>query len=276
MRYRDAVSSAPPGSASFRAADVARLSRATLRLVFHPGPAAPPLEDVAAALGREPAALRAIAEAIEPARGERLLRLSMRPHTEAEVEEAATRLVRGLFWPLVYDLAPGRWEALAEAEPISSALLAGLPIDGATVVEVAAGGGRLTQHLAPRAARLVIFDGSLPLCAVLRHRLPGVAVSCAMTHRLPLRDGFADVVAACAAMSPDPPLGGEAALAELDRVLKPGGLLALIAVESPGWFEARGFVRRDYVEPDYAPAPEVVEFFGPLTPPHTLVLRRRA
>lgn len=275
MRYSDAVKSAPPGSATFTATDLARLSRTTLRLVFHPGPAAPPLEDVAAALGREPDALRAVAQAMTAERGERLLRLSMRPVTDGARREAGERLVRGVFWPLVYELAPDRWDALAAAEPVSSELLRALPIDGAHVVEIAAGGGRLTRHLAPRARRLTLFDGSLPLLELLRRRFPTAAVACAVTQRLPLRDAVADVVTACGAMSPDMPTGGDEALSELERVVKPGGMVALAAVEGPGWFEARGFERREFASPPCSAPADVVDFFGGIEPPHTLLLKVR-
>lgn len=275
MRYWDAVRSAPPGSATFAASDLARLSPPTLRLIFHPGRAAPPLEDVAAALGQDNESLQAVATRIDPKRGERLLRLSMRPATDEARREAATRLVRGTFWPLVYELAPDRWEALAEAEPVSRSLLAALPVDGAAVVEVAAGGGRLSRHIAPRAAGLALFDGSLVFAAHLRDRFPRATVACALTHQLPLPDACADVVTACGAMSPDPPLGGEAALAELERVVRPGGWLALVAPERPQWFENRGFRRQEFDRPAAHPPADVVAFFGPVDPPCTLVTRRR-
>lgn len=272
MRYSEAVLAAPPGSAQFEPADVARLAPATLHRLFTPSPAAPPLEDVAAALGRRQAELFRVAAALEPARGERLLRLSQRPVAGPEREAAGRRLVRGLFWTLVYELEPERWLALAEAEPIAPALLGELPAAGAHIVEAGAGAGRLTRHLMGVAAMVLAVEP----CAQFRRRLraeTGAHVLGAVTQQLPVRSGWADLAVAGAAMSPDPPLGGPAALAEMERVVRPGGMVALVGPEAPAWFEARGYRRRDYPAPAIRPHPELVDYFGPLDPPRTLLTR---
>lgn len=265
--------SAPPGSASFRAADVARLPAPVLRTLFTPGPAAPPLEEVAAAL--DPADLVTVAQALEPARGERLLRLGQRPVAPAGREAARARLVRGLFWTLVYELQPDRWAELAALELLPEPLIRDLPA-GELVVEAGSGSGRLTRHLARLYRQVIAVDLSLPLCRRLRRELPGnvMAVAGASQH-LPVTTGVADVAAVCAALSPDPPLGGLDALAELERVTKPGGWIALISPEAPDWFEERGFECRSYPEPPIAAPTRVVEFFGPLHPPKTLLVRHR-
>jgi hypothetical protein len=272
VRYSEAVLAAPPGSAQFEPADVARLAPATLHRLFAPSPAAPPLEDVAAALGRRPPELFRVATALEPARGERLLRLSQRPVTEPEREAAGRRLVRGLFWSLVYELEPDRWVALAEAEPIAPDLLGELPAAGARVVEAGAGAGRLTRHLVGAAAIVVAVEP----CAQFRRRLRGATgaeVVAAVTQQLPVRSGWADLAIAGAAMSPDLPLGGPAALAELERVVRPGGTVALVGPEAPEWFQARGYRRRDYPAPAIRPDAELTDYFGPLNPPRTLLTR---
>lgn len=264
--------SAPPGSASFQAADVARLSRSALRAALAPGPAAPPLEEIAAALcGPD---LFTVAAALDPARGERLLRLGQRPVAEAQQAAAAARLVRGLFWPLVYELASERWAALAEVEVLPPALVDDLP-SGRLAVEAGAGSGRLTGHLARNARHVLAHELSVPLCRRLRdHFGENVTVVAAASQRLPVRDGAADVAASCAALSPDPPLGGEAALGELRRVTRPGGWIVIVGPESPEWFVERGFERRTYEKPPVAPPAGVVEFFGPLDPPDTLLVCR--
>lgn len=265
--------SAPPGSAGFRAADVARLPPATLRAALAPGPSAPPLEDVAAALSSED--LFTVARALDPSRGERLLRLAQRPLAEARRQEAADRLVRGLFWPLVYELEPDRWAELAELEVLPEALLADLP-EAETAVEVGAGSGRLTRHLAARVRRVLAVEGSLPLCRRLRAGMPAsVTTVAAATQSLPLATGCADLATSCASLSPDPPLGGQPALRELERVTRPGGWIAIVGPEAPEWFASQGFERRDYEKPAVRAPAGVLEFFGPLDPPGTLLLRRR-
>lgn len=271
MRYSEAVLAAPPGSAQFEAADVARLAPSTLHRLFAPTPAAPPLEDVAAALGGS-GHLYAVAAALEPARGERLLRLSQRPVPDPDRQAAGRRLVAALFWSLVYELEPDRWVALAEAEPIAPELLRDLPAASARVVDAGAGAGRLTAYLVTRAAAVVAVEPG----PAFRHRLrerTGAYVVGGITQQLPIATGWADLATAAAAMSPDPPLGGPQALAELERVVRPGGMVALVSPEQPEWFQARGYQRRDYPVPAVAERPDLTSFFGPITPPATLLSR---
>ena len=114
------------------------------------------------------------------------------------------------------------------------------------------------------------------LCQLLAPRLPAQSWAVAgVAERLPVRDGWADLVTACASLGPDPPLGGEAVLAEIERCCRPGGEVALVEPESPHWFEARGYERVDFgalPAPDCDPAVEA--FFGRRTPPHQLLRKR--
>jgi len=276
MRYEDAVASAPAGSERFRPADLARLGRASLRRLLAPGPSAPPLDDVAAALAGDHPTLLAIASSLPPARGERLLRLSQRRWPPAEREAAARRVVRGAFWYLAYELESGLWDRLASAERVAPALLADLPADGARVLEVAAGGGRLTAELAPRAACLVAIEPCPPLRALLSRRLPGVAVAAGTGLELPVAAGWADLVTSCAAFGPHPPLGGDGVVAELERCCRPGGTVAVVSAEEPAWWRERGYELRTYAEPPVRLDPDVEAFFGPAHPPSQLLYKRLA
>lgn len=273
MRYSEAVLAAPPGSAQFQAADLARLSRSTLRRVLAPVPSAPPLEDVAAALGRHAQELFQVAAALEPARGERLLRLSQRPVPEPAREAAAERVVRALFWSLVYELEPDRWVALAEAETISPELMRDLPAKGARVVEVGAGAGRLTAHLVLVAATVVALEPCPALRERLRRRTDALVVG-GVTQELPVASGWADLATAGAAMGSQPPLGGAAALSELERVVRPGGTVALISPQDPPWFLERGYELREYPAPEVPERSDLTDYFGPLTPLHTVLTKR--
>lgn len=276
MRFTEAVATAPPGSARFTAADLARLGRPTLRLLLAPGPSAPHLEDVAAALGDRPRELFAVAAALPPDRGERLLRLSQRPVAAGEREAAGRRLARGAFWYLAYELEPDLWDRLSRAEPVAPELLADLPADGARVLEVAAGSGRLTASLAGRAARLLAAEPCPPLRDRLRGRLPGIPVVAAVGHELPCVSGWADLVVSCAAFGPDPPLGGDEVRRELERCARPGGVVALVSPEAPEWWRERGYELRDYPEPAARLDPDVEAFFGPAHPPCRLLYKRLA
>lgn len=276
MRYADAVATAPPGSERFRATDLARLGRTTLNLLLQPGPSAPPLEDVAAAIGEERQTLYTIASALPAARGERLLRLGQRPVPAADREAAAHRVVRGAFWYLTYELAPDLWDRLAAAEPIAPELLADLPADGARVVEVAAGSGRLTAALAGRASRLIALEPSLPLRRLLRARQPGVWVVAAVGHQVSIVSGWADLVVSCATFGPHPPLGGPPVQAELERCSRLGGIVALVSPEEPSWWEARGYETRVYPAPPAQLDADLEAFFGPVHPPRRLLMKQVA
>jgi ubiquinone/menaquinone biosynthesis C-methylase UbiE len=72
--------------------------------------------------------------------------------------------------------------------------------------------------------------------------------------QLPLPDDFADLVAACSAFTAAPGHGGEAGLAEMERVCRPGGCVAIIWPNNIRWLTARGY---QYVS---FPGPMSVEF----------------
>jgi SAM-dependent methyltransferase len=197
----------------------------------------------------------------------------VREHEMARVPagEGGERLVRGLFWTLVYHLEPRRWDELAGFEPIHPGVIEALPKNVDRAVDVGAGSGRLTQHLARRARHTVAVEPADGLRDLLRQRLPEVHSVAAWAERLPLADGSSQLTAACGAFGPDP-----AILAELRRVTAPGGLVALISPEQPEWFAEHGW--RRVALPAVAPPPHprwIDEFFGPLNPPHELVMLRR-
>ncbi len=183
---------------------------------------------------------------------------------------ASERMVRALFWTLVYHLEPQRWDALARAEPVATALTDLLPREVDVAVDVGAGTGRLTARLLERARRVVAVEPSLALGGVLARRLPAVAVVAAWAERLPLPDHAASLTAACGAFGPD-----AAVLSELRRVTRRGGTIALVSPEEPAWFERQGWTRATVVPAEAGPRPGWIdEFFGPPEPPRELVMLR--
>jgi SAM-dependent methyltransferase len=184
--------------------------------------------------------------------------------------EPEDRVVRALFWTLVYQLEPERWDELARHEPIHPAILEALPRGARTGLDVGAGSGRLTAHLVERCEGVIAVEPSSGLRALLAQRLPTVDVEHGWSDSLPLRDASCDLVSACGLLGPDP-----ASLAELRRVTAPGGWIALISPEQPEWFEAGGW-RRVTAEP-ISPPPHpswIDDFFGQPDPPHELVITR--
>ena len=58
---------------------------------------------------------------------------------------------------------------------------------------------------------------------------------------LPLPDGTADLVVTCSAFTPAAEHGGEAGLAEMERVCRPAGLVVIIWPNHLDWLAARGY-----------------------------------
>jgi SAM-dependent methyltransferase len=187
--------------------------------------------------------------------------------------DATQRLRRALFWPMVYELEPELWDAISQAEPIHPGILAKLEIDGRRVLEVAAGSGRLTVYLCPRASELVCVEPSSGLRSILASRCPLADIRAGFFDDLPIVDGWAELTVSCASTPADP-----GAVLELERATAPGGVLALISPESPDWFQAHGWERLSFDPTDVIinpHDPELEAIVGPLDPPHELLWRHR-
>lgn len=181
--------------------------------------------------------------------------------------EPDDRVLRALFWTLVFQLEPQKWDALARAEPIHPELVALLP-RARTAVDVGAGSGRLTEHLVARCGDVVAVEPAAGLRAILSERLPSVRAIDGWADALPFADGWSELTAACGALGPETEI-----LQELQRVTSRGGKVALISPEQPEWFEAHGWRRVTAPSIDPLPHPAWIdEFFGRLDPPHEMVV----
>ena len=93
------------------------------------------------------------------------------------------------------------------------------------VLDLAAGTGKLTRLLVPTGARLVAVEPVAAMADQLRTAVPGVEVHDGTAEAIPLPDGSVDAVVVGQAFHWfDAPV----ALAEIARVLRPGGGLGLI------------------------------------------------
>jgi len=206
----------------------------------------------------------------EPADAARELR---RRYTAADLtvftrEEASRFIPQGdgdpqndivLAWELLYRLEPELYDRLASAERLHPGVVGWLPrVD--RIAEVGAGTGRLTVELVERGHCVVAVEPALPLRRILRRKLAAtghgdrVRVAHGFFDRLPLPDDSADLVVACSAFTPSPGHGGESGLAEMERVCRPGGHVAIIWPNHLDWLAARGY---RYVS---FPGPMSVEF----------------
>lgn len=189
-----------------------------------------------------------------------------------------------LAWELLYRLEPELYDRLASVERLHPGVVDWLPRDVNRIAEVGAGTGRLTMELAERGRHVVAAEPALPLRRILRRKLAAaghgnrVRVIHGFFDQLPLPADFADLVVACSAFTPSPGHGGEAGLAEMERVCKPGGCVAIIWPNHLGWLAARGY---EYVtfpgamSVEFGSYAEAVELAGIFYPKGTDEVRRR-
>ena len=96
---------------------------------------------------------------------------------------------------------------------------------GTTVVDLGAGTGKLTRSLVPTGARLVAVEPLAGMRSELARAVPAARVVAAPAEALPLAGGVADAVVAAQAFHW---FSGAEAVAEIHRVLRPGGCLGLV------------------------------------------------
>jgi SAM-dependent methyltransferase len=231
-----------------------------------------------------------------PPRGARELR---ERYTAADLQiltaEEARRFVgqtadphvdRTLAWELLYRLEPELYDRLVRAESIHPAVLRWLPRGIDRIVEVGAGTGRLTLDLLGRAGAIVAVEPAAPLRDLLSERLARAEhghrakVVEGFFDALPLPDDWADLVVACSAFTPDPGHGADAGLAEMERVCKPGGRVAIVWPNNLSWLDARGYRYVSFGDEEMFvefasldEAVELAEIFYPAVAPE---VRRRA
>jgi SAM-dependent methyltransferase len=181
----------------------------------------------------------------------------------------------GLAWELLYRLEPELYDRLATAERLHPGVVGWLPRGVDAIAEVGAGTGRLTMELIERGRHVVAVEPAMPLRRILRAKLAAAShgsrarVVRGFFDRLPLPDNFADVVVACSAFTPSPEHGGEAGLAEMERVCRPGGRVVIIWPNHLDWLAARGYRYVSFSGPmsvefgSYHEAVELAEIFYP-------------
>ncbi len=152
-----------------------------------------------------------------------------------------------LAWELLYRLEPELYDRLVRAERIHPGVLEWMPLHVDRIVEVAAGTGRLTLELVMRADEVVAIEPAEQLREILIQKLAGAdhgdraKVINGFFDDLPVSDAHADLVVACSALTPDPGHGGEAGLAEMERVCRPGGLVVIVWPNGISWLAAHGY-----------------------------------
>ncbi|CAG7656587.1 class I SAM-dependent methyltransferase [Streptomyces bryophytorum] len=127
-----------------------------------------------------------------------------------------------------YQRAAGVYERSRPSYPLAAlaALADALPLEaGRTVVDLGAGTGKFTRLLALTGAEVLAVEPVKEMRETLAELLPGVAVTAGTAEATGLPDGCADAVVAAQSWHW---FDERAALAEVERLLRPDGALALV------------------------------------------------
>lgn len=162
------------------------------------------------------------------------------------VESARSTIRDQLFWPLVYWTRPADFEDLVWGERISDRLLDELDLDGRIVCDIGAGTGRFTLAAARRARRVIAVDMVPAMLQRLQYAasaagLDNIEMVRGAFRALPLADQSVEVAVACSSFMTTGPHGGPAALREAERIVTPGGSIAIIWPQDPAWLRRHGF-----------------------------------
>jgi hypothetical protein len=127
-----------------------------------------------------------------------------------------------------YQRAAGVYERSRPSYPLAAlaALADALPLEaGRTVVDLGAGTGKFTRLLALTGAEVLAVEPVTEMRETLAELLPGVSVTAGTAEATGLPDGCADAVVAAQSWHW---FDESAALAEVERLLRPCGALALV------------------------------------------------
>jgi SAM-dependent methyltransferase len=153
-----------------------------------------------------------------------------------------------LSWELLYRLEPSLYERLIAGERIHTGIYQWLPESCGTVLELAAGSGRLTLDIADRCTHLIATDPAVPLLALLQRNIAAegrtnIETARAFFDAIPIASASCDLVIGCSAFMPGCDRDPEGCLQEIRRCCAPGALIVFVWPNDLEWLESRGFRR---------------------------------
>jgi SAM-dependent methyltransferase len=246
-RPTDPSPATPPRARAFGLAHLAALDDEALREFLAPGEVGVDARVLGiASQGVNPDVVERFAAALpDDAGGD--FRAGQGAAAERSAVAAAEREVVGrLFWPLLYWHDPAAYEELVAGEHVHADILAAVGVGGNVVCDIGSGAGRFTLFAAATARSVVAIDAVPAMLERLSRRLrenrvDNVEVRRGGFSRLPVADRSVDVAVSCSSLTSRSPFGGAAAVAEMERIVRPGGRLAVIWPDRPEWFVERGF-----------------------------------
>ena len=182
--------------------------------------------------GADPAVADHVLTHIDAGLAAALLPYGAEPAPHAEILEAQLQVVTVYFWEMAYHGYPEVYERFsALQQPPLEEMFPTAEYQGREVLDVGTGGGRVLHHLAGHAARLYGVDPCAPLLRVAQAKLPRAVLSQGGFDRIPLPDASVDEIVSHGAYQVSEERGGLSGLAEVRRLLRPGGR-ARLAVAS--------------------------------------------
>jgi ubiquinone/menaquinone biosynthesis C-methylase UbiE len=174
------------------------------------------------------------------------------PVPQDQVDTARRNVLDRLFWELTYWKTPDLYSELTEGEQLHPGIFKQLEpnIRDKSVLDAGAGSGRASFECLRYGVRLVYaVEPSPGLLRILEKKLPAYAEGQRIVPLqgtfdvLPLENDSVDTALSCSAFTADPAEGGEAGLAEMRRVTKPGGKIVIIwpRIQDYDWLTQHGF-----------------------------------
>jgi len=237
----------------FQIEDLAVFDDATLRRLFDADACRVKLQDLAWSLhGASKSLIQQIRKNLGWRHRSSFVQELNHPASSDEVKAARKRVLDALFWELTYWKMPELYDELTEGEKLHPGIFQQLEpyLQDKIVLDIGAGSGRATFECLRHGARLVYaIEPSPGLLRIIEQKVAQQPASDRVVVRqgdfshIPLQDGSVDIALSCSAFTAAPEQGGEAGLAELRRVTKHGGRIALIwpRREDYDWLAEHGF-----------------------------------